>query len=45
MTRGGNLLPITRNGNGGKSQSDKSIHETYADQEAAVERRKARRLV
>ena len=42
MTRGGNVVPITRNGN--LAQSDKSIHETYADQEAAVERRKARRL-
>ena len=42
MTRGGNVVPITRNGN--LAQSDKSIHETYADQESAVERRKARRL-
>jgi len=42
MTRGGNVLPITRNGN--LMQSDKSIQQTYADQEAAVERRKARRL-
>jgi len=42
MTRGGNVVPITRNGN--LMQSDKSIQQTYADQEAAVERRKARRL-
>jgi hypothetical protein len=42
MTRGGNVVPITRNGN--LMQSDKSIQQTYADQEAAVERRKARGL-
>tara|TARA_B100000965_G_scaffold389499_1_gene395228 strand:- start:59 stop:952 length:894 start_codon:yes stop_codon:yes gene_type:complete len=42
MTRGGNVIPITRNGN--LQQSDKTIQQTYADQEAAVERRKARRL-
>lgn len=42
MTRGGNVVPITRNGN--LMQSDKSIQQTYADQEAAIERRKARRL-
>jgi hypothetical protein len=42
MTRGGNVVPITRNGN--LMQSDKSIQQTYADQEAAVERRKVRRL-
>ena len=42
MTRGGNVIPITRNGN--LMQSDKSIQQTYADQEAAVERRKLRRL-
>jgi hypothetical protein len=42
MTRGGNVVPITRNGN--LMQSDKSIQQTYADQEAAIECRKARRL-
>ena len=42
MTRGGNVVPITRNGN--LMQSDKTILDTYADQEKAVERRKARRL-
>ena len=42
MTRGGNVVPITRNGN--LMQSDKSILQTYADQEAAVQRRQARRL-
>lgn len=40
MTRGGNVIPITRNGN--LMQSDKTIQQTYADQDSSTEIRKRR---
>ena len=40
MTRGGNIIPITRNGN--LMQSDKTIQQTYADQDSASQLRQKR---